>query len=108
MGVQGHALSLQATAHAQDLRIFAEQQGAVRDRQINEFLVVRVFAGTGCFGGILKQSGSIVKFIQDIIGVAAMGLQAVKQMGITQHAPQFFAHGCSGNPVQTALVQCGA
>ena len=50
-GVENDACLLQTFFHAQDGRVFAEQGCGVGHGQVNEFLIVRVFAGVGRFGG---------------------------------------------------------
>jgi hypothetical protein len=80
--------------------ILAQQQGAVLHGQVNELLVVCVFAGQAGFGGGIYDAAVLVKLGEYFVCGELIEGQANRDFGVRQHPGQFIAHGLGGEPVE--------
>ena len=95
----------QPFAHAQHGVVLAQQHGAVRHREVDEFLVIRVLAGGHGFGSHRQQRGLRIKLFHHACCGALVVGEAFGYLRIGQHPHQLFAHRCGGDPAQPALRQ---
>ena len=75
----------------------------MRHRQVDEDLIVGVFADAMGAGGSRLQRGVLVEVIQDFFWRDRVALQARGDVGVGQHILQFVAHGLGGYPLQASL-----
>ena len=70
------------------------------DGEVNEFLVVGVFAGSRGFGGDGDDAGAGVEMAEDLRRLQSMKRETHGDMGVGQHPRELFAHGRGGQPQQ--------
>ena len=75
------------------------------NRQVNELLVIGVFAGDGCFGRYGFEVNQRIELRQHACGSVLVVCQPFDNFGIVQHPLQLVAHGWGGNPGQPAGLQ---
>ena len=75
-------------------------------RQVDELLVIGIFAGDRRLGGNRQQLSLTIKSAQHLLGAPAVVNQAFDNLGVSQHPLQLLAHRNSCNPLQVPLIQC--
>jgi len=76
--------------------VFAKQDGTVRYGQINELLVIAIFASGAGFGWNLYVASASIKFLQNLLGRNPVKSHALGNFWISQNALYFFAHRSGG------------
>ena len=77
----------------------------MRDRQVDELLVVRVLAGDRRFGRHPDLHAVAIEDAKHVGGGQAVERQPRSDLGIGQHPLQLVAHRRCGEPAQVAVLQ---
>jgi hypothetical protein len=76
----------QTFLHAQNGSVFAEQGHSVGHSQIDELLIVWVFASARCFDGSFGGDMVLIKSIQDVLCLKVGTRHALDDVGVSEHA----------------------
>ena len=95
----------QPLAHADHRLVLAQQDGAVRSRQVDEFLVVGILADIDHAGRNLHQAALCIKARQHLRGIHTVVVHARSDVRVGQHALQLVLHDLRGDPAQAPLGQ---
>ena len=77
----------------------------MRNRQVDEFLIVRVFASAGRFARGFGRHMVLVKAIQDVLRLDVGLGHALDNVRVGEHAFQFVAHAAGGQMRNAATLQ---